>query len=73
MDCEERDRLRTIHLDAVKGWTEAGGGNPMTRSDPTVAGGGNPMTRSDPTVVAAWAKVVEAQQAIFGHRKTHGC
>jgi hypothetical protein len=59
MDCEERDRLRMIHLDAVKGWTEAGGGNPMRRNDPMV--------------VAAWAKVVEAEQAIHEHRRVHGC
>jgi hypothetical protein len=59
MDCEERDRLRAIHLDAVKGRTEAGGGNSMRRNDPMV--------------VATWAKVVEAEQAIFDHRKTHGC
>jgi hypothetical protein len=58
MDCKERDRLRMIHLDAMKEWTEAGGGNPMRRNDPMV--------------VAAWAKVVEADQAIIGHRKTHG-
>ena len=36
MDCEERDRLKAIHLDAVKGWTEAGGGNPTSRNDPKV-------------------------------------
>jgi hypothetical protein len=59
MDCEERDRLRTIHLDAVKRWTEAGDGNPMRRNDPMV--------------VAAWAKVVEAVQAIHEHRRFHGC
>jgi hypothetical protein len=59
MDCEERDKLRTIHLDAVKGWTDAGGGNPTRQNDPKVA--------------AAWAKVVEAERTIFGHRKVHGC
>ena len=59
MECEERDRLRAIHLDAVKGWTDAGGGNPMRRNDPMV--------------VAAWAKVVEAEQAIHEHRRVHGC
>jgi hypothetical protein len=36
MDCEERDRLKAIHLDAVKGWTEAGGGNPTRQNDPKV-------------------------------------
>jgi len=59
MDCKERERLRMIHLDAVKRWTEAGGGNPMRRSDPMV--------------VAAWAKVVEAEQGIHEHRRVHGC
>jgi hypothetical protein len=59
MDCEERGRLRMIHLDAVKEWTEAGGGNPTRRNDPMM--------------VAARAKVVEAEQAIYEHRKVHGC
>ena len=59
MDCEERERLRTIHLDAIKGWTDAGGGNPTRQNDPRM--------------VAAWAKVLEAEQAVFDHRKAHDC
>jgi hypothetical protein len=48
-----------IHLGAMKGWTEADGGNPTRQNDPRT--------------VAAWAKVLEAEQAILEHRRVHGC
>jgi hypothetical protein len=59
MDCEERDRLKAIHVEALIEWTEVGGINPAR---------GN-----DPIVVAAKAKLDEAKQAVFDHRKAHPC
>ena len=59
MDCEERDRLKRAHKDALEQWIKAGGPDPMKASDPVV--------------MAAHATKQQAEQAVFDHRKQHGC
>jgi hypothetical protein len=59
MDCGERNGLKAMYAEAVKGWSEVGGFDASRQNDPKV--------------VAAWDKVAKAEQAVIDHRKAHGC
>jgi len=59
MDCQERDRLKLAHGEAIVEWTNAGGLDPQKARDEAV--------------ITASEKVQAAEHAVIDHRKTHGC
>lgn len=58
-ECEERDKLRKAHRDAIESWTKAGG------LDPT--------KRGLPHVTALEKAVEDTMVQIVVHRNRHGC
>ncbi len=58
-ECEERDRLRKAHRDAIESWTEAGGLNPAKEKLPEIA--------------VLEKAVADTLLQIVTHRNNHGC
>ena len=61
MDCQDRERLRLVLVEAIQEWARAGGLDP------------NPTKVRDPLLIAANAKLSAARNAVVEHRQTHGC
>jgi len=58
-ECDERDKLRKAHRDAIESWTKAGGLDPAREKLPQIA---------------VLEKVVaDTLLQIVSHRNSHGC
>ena len=58
-ECEERDKLRKAHRDAIESWTKAGGLDPTKWKSPEIA--------------VLEKSVADTLLQIVTHRNSHGC